>query len=187
MRAPSTWLRMSGAWCASVLAASTAAAQPAGGSETELRAYYEAMAERRLLAPETGSVERLRELVREGERHYLDDRYEEAQRALYEAVESPRFADFESDEAYRSAELKLARPLERLGAARSAWRYLERILLRGPTDSYFGPAYRRAIDVALEDADMPGAIARLTAAAAPETLDPDARNELLYLQGRERY
>lgn len=156
-------------------------------SGTSLGEYYDAMAARRLIAPETGSAARLRELVRQGEQLYLDDRFEEAQRVLYEAVESPRFRDFDSLDEYRSAELMLASALHRMGALRSAWRYLERILERGTQDPYFGPAYRRAVDVALEGAELDSAIALLSAAVPPGSLPPDAANELLYLQGRARY
>lgn len=156
-------------------------------SETALSRYYRAMAERRLVAPESGSATQLRDMIREGERLYLDDRFEEAQRVLYEAVESPRFTDFESLDEYREAEFMLAGALQRLGALRSAWRYLERILERGTDDQYFGPAYRRAVDVALEGADLQVSIQRLQAVAPPDGLGPDAANELLYLQGRERY
>lgn len=162
-------------------------AQETASGGTSLTDYYDAMAARRLIAPETGSDTQLRALVRQGEQLYLDDRFEEAQRVLYEAVESPRFRDFESLEEYRSAEYMLASALHRMGALRSAWRYLARILARGPTDSYFGPAYRRAIDVALEGASLTGTIAELQAAVPPAELPPDAANELLYLQGRERY
>ncbi|HEY8429873.1 MAG TPA: tetratricopeptide repeat protein, partial [Sandaracinaceae bacterium] len=170
-------------------AAQDAGAAPSRADEsgTSLAAYYDALAARRLIAPETGSVSRLRELVRQGERLYLDDRFEEAQRVLYEAVESPRFRDFASLDEYRSAEFMLASALHRMGALRSAWRYLARILERGPQDPYFGPAYRRAVDVALEGARLDEAIAQLEDAAPPETLPPDAANELLYLRGRERY
>lgn len=183
------FLRSSASPCSLFLFAllTLASSAHAQESETELRVYYDAMAQRRLIAAETGSVERLRELVRAGEQHYLDDRFEEAQRVLYEAVESPRFTDFEANDEYRSAEYMLASALQRLGALRSSWRYLERILARGPQDPYFGPAYRRAIDVALAGADLRGTIDRLRAAAPPETLDPDAQNELLYVQGIERY
>jgi len=161
------------------------AAEPA--DETSLAAYYDAMAERRLISPEPGSATQLREMVRRAEDLYLDDRFEEAQRVLYEVVESPRFRDFDSLEEYRQAEFMLAGALQRMGALRSAWRYLARILERGTSDPYFGPAYRRAVDVALEGASLPESIARLTALAPPDSLDPDAANELLYLQGRERY
>lgn len=167
----------------------TASAQETATDEagTALTRYYDAMAERRLLARETGSASQLRDLVRAGERLYLDDRFEEAQRILYEAVESPRFRDFNSLDEYREAEFMLAGALQRLGALRSAWRYLERILERGAEDPYFGPAYRRAVDVALEEANLAQAIERLQGVAPQEILPPDAANELLYLQGRERY
>src|SRR5690606_11692238 len=106
-------------------AAQDAGAAPSRADEsgTSLAASYDALAARRLIAPETGSVSRLRELVRQGERLYLDDRFEEAQRVLYEAVESPRFRDFASLDEYRSAEFMLASALHRMGALRSAWRY----------------------------------------------------------------
>lgn len=154
---------------------------------TRLTDYYDAMAARRLIAPETGSDVQLRALVRQGEQLYLDDRFEEAQRVLYEAVESPRFRDFASLDEYRSAEYLLASALHRMGALRSAWRYLERILARGVQDPYFGPAYRRAVDVALEDASVEPITERLRAAVPEAELPPDAANELLYLQGRARY
>lgn len=157
------------------------------GTGTSLSAYYDAMAARRLLAPETGSASQLRELVHRGEVLYLDGRYEEAQRLLYEAVESPRFRDFDALAEYRQAEFMLAGAMQRLGALRSAWRYLVRILERGVDDPYFGPAYRRAVDVALEGADLAAAIERLSAVAPEEALGPDARNERRYLLGRERY
>ncbi|MFK7991818.1 MAG: hypothetical protein AB8I08_37720 [Sandaracinaceae bacterium] len=198
---PAAWAR------AAVLGAALAATSPAMAQEdvpvpvpvptpaatteaqtgNSLSDYYDAMAERRLLAPETGSASQLRELVQQGEDLYLDDRFEEAQRILYEAVESPRFRDFDTLVEYREAELMLAGSLQRLGALRSAWRYLARILERGTEDPYFGPAYRRAVDVALEGANAPEAIQRLSALVPPDDLPPDAANELIYLQGRERY
>ena len=156
-------------------------------NETSLSTYYDAMAERRLIAPETGSASELRELVRRAEDLYLDDRFEEAQRLFYEAVESPRFRDFDLSDEYAQAQYMLASALHRLGALRSAWRYLERLLERGVEDPYFGPAYRRAVDVALEGANLAETIARLEAVVPAESLPPDAANELLYLRGRERY
>lgn len=168
-----------------LLWATPALAQQEEGAQ--LADYYDAMAERRLLAPETGTDVELRRLARQGEDLFLDDRFEEAQRALYEAVESPRFRDFNYLDEYRSAEYMLASTLHRMGALRSAWRYLERILERGVTDSYFGPAYRRAVDVALEGADLNASVEALEAATSGAELPADAANELLYLQGRARY
>ena len=159
----------------------------APGDATGLAAYYRAMAERRLLARETGSATELRDMIRRGEDLYLDDRFEEAQRLLYEAVESPRFTDFAELDEYREAELLLAGTMHRMGALRTAWRYLERILERGTEDPYFGPAYRRAVDVALEGASLTRSIEQLEAAVPEDHLTADTSNELLYLRGMERY
>jgi tetratricopeptide (TPR) repeat protein len=146
----------------------------------------QALAERRLVAAETGSVERLRELVRRGEELFLDGRHHEASLALFEVAESPRFADFVELPEFRGAEYMLARALEQMGALRTAQRYLERILARGPDDLYFGPAYRKYVDVTLASGDLAGGIARLESLGV-DNLPEDSTNELRYLRGRERY
>ncbi len=162
-----------------------------GGEEpggTPLSVYLDALAERRLLAAETGSVERLRELVRRGEELFLSGRDDEAALVLFEVAESPRFADFVSLDEFRGAEYMLARALERLGALRTASRYLERILERGPEDPYFGPAFRKFVDVSLSGGDPAASIARLEAVGVDlDALPEDARNEVRYLNGFERY
>jgi hypothetical protein len=165
----------------------TEVAEDADEVRTRLTRYYDALAERRLLAAETGSSERLRALVRRGEDLYLDARHEEAQRVLYEAVESPRFRDFADLDEYRAAEFMLAGSLAALGALRTSWRYLERILRRGEDDPYFGPAYRRAVDVSLQSPDLAAAVLRLEDVVPPEVLPSDAANELRYLVGRAHY
>ncbi|UJR78372.1 tetratricopeptide repeat protein [Sandaracinus amylolyticus] len=160
----------------------TAAAQEG----TTLADYYRSLADRRLLAAETGSIEALRELVQQGEALVVQERWDEAALVLWEATESPRFADFAETEEMRQAEFMLAGALQEMGALRTAYRVLERILARGPSDPYFGPAYRRAVDVALAGADLAGIVASLEGVGA-DPLPPDAANELRYLRGRERY
>ena len=151
-----------------------------------LTTYLETMAAQRLLAAETGSVERMRELVRLGEEQFLSGRHNEAALTLVEVAESPRFADFMDLDEFRGAEYMLARALERLGALRTASRYLERILARGSEDPYFGPAYRRYVDVALASGELASAVARAEELGTDD-LPTDAENELHYLRGRERY
>lgn len=151
-----------------------------------LARYLEALSAERLIAAETGSVERLRELVVRGEEHYFEQRYDTAALLLYEVVESPRFADFAGSEEFSGAELLLAGALAELGSLRSASRYLERTLRRGSEDPYFGPAYRRFVDVALESGDIRGALTQLEAIGT-ESLPDDAANELRYLRGRAAY
>lgn len=152
--------------------------------DERLAAYYEALRARRLLTVEAVRDADLVEAVRRGEQEVLGGRYDEAQRTLYEVVESPRYAMLESLDEYRSAEYMLAEAMHRLGALRSAKRYLYRILRRGPDDPYYGPAFRRAVDVALDSFDLAAAVAELEAFAADDPLPPDAAYELYYLTGR---
>jgi len=164
------------------------AAEP-GGEDPTLQQYLDALADQRLLAEETGSVERLRELVRNAEQMYFDGRFHEASILLFEVAESPRFADFVDLEEFRGAEYMLAGALQELGALRTASRYLERILARGSEGRYFRPAFRRFTDVALQSGDPEAAIERLEALDGLdlEALPEDSANELRYLRGRAAY
>ncbi|MCS6799576.1 MAG: hypothetical protein NZ898_13820 [Myxococcota bacterium] len=155
-------------------------------SDDRLGAILRALAARRLLAVETGSVEQLRELVRRGEQALLDGRWEDAIRPLHEVVQSPRFSDFSDLPEMQAAELALGRALERLGARRSAARYLDRLLARGPSEPYFGPGYRARVDVALASGDLAGALPALEAPGV-ERLPEDAASELAYVRGLERF
>ncbi|MFK8000244.1 MAG: hypothetical protein AB8H86_11650 [Polyangiales bacterium] len=191
IRAKSAWLALSlvaGAAPSALAQEETApaSANVAEGGGVTLARYLEALSAERLIAAETGSVERLRELVVRGEEHYFEQRYDTAALLLYEVVESPRFADFADSEEFAGAELLLAGALAELGSLRSASRYLERTLRRGNEDPYFGPAYRRFVDVALESGDIGGALTQLEAIGT-ENLPDDAANELRYLRGRAAY
>jgi TolA-binding protein len=165
-------------------ATSTPGASAAGGPT--LPTYLDLLARRRLLAAETGSVEHLRDLVVRAEELYLDERWDEAALLLYEVAESPRFTDFRDNVEFRGAEYMLAGAMEKLGALRTAERYLDRILARGPEDPYYGPALRRAVDVALAGGRLDAAVARLEPFVGPGAPE-DALNELRFLRGRARY
>lgn len=145
-----------------------------------------ALAERRLIAAETGAVEGLRRLVSLGETLYLAERYDDAVLVFYDVVESPRFSDFVELPEMRSAELMLGGALHQLGALGTAARYLDRLLARGPSEPYFAPAFRMAVDVALESGD-PGAAAERILALNLGDLPEDATNELRYLRARDHY
>ncbi len=166
-------------------AAAPAAEVPTSGDPILAR-YLEALAARRLLAAESGSVDELRAAVRAGEDLFFAGRYDESALVLYEVVESPRFADFAESDERKGAELMLASALAELGALRTASRYLLRVLARGPEEPLFGPAYRRYVDVALQSADVEAATNAL-AALGEDGLPEDAANELRYLRARARY
>ncbi len=159
------------------------AAAETDGEGAVLTRYLDALSQQRLIARETGSADRMEALARRGEALYFEQRFDEAALLLYEVVESPRFEDFRGLDAFAGAELLLAGCLAELGSLRSAARYLARILERGQEDPYFGPAYRRFVDVALESGSIPSHIEMLVATAG-EDLPEDAENELRYLRGR---
>ncbi len=165
---------------------SLALAQPTAQSTGDLGTYYTALSERRLIAAETGSIEELRTALARAEDLALDGEHDAAALILYELTESPRFTDFEDSEELRNAQYLLAGELAELGAHRSAFRVDERVLAHGTDDPYFGPAYRRAIDIALAGADLPAVLDALEG-VGEEGLSPDALNELRYLRGRARY
>ncbi len=158
------------------------ASEPQG---VTLGRYLEALAAARLIAEETGNDRRLQDLIRAGESLYFDGRYDDAALVLYEVAESPRFRDFEALDEYSAAELMLASALTELGSLRSATRYLERILRRGPDNPYFAPAYRRFVDVTLQSGDLGTGLATLD--AFDLELPEDAQNELRYLRARREY
>ena len=101
--------------------AEPSASEAESGADPALREYYRALAERRLLARETGSLAELRVIVRRGEEHVFEQRWDEAVLVLFEAVESPRFADFDGTEEMGDAEFMLAGALSELGALRTAF------------------------------------------------------------------
>ena len=154
--------------------------------DVALHRYYTALAERRLVSAEAGSQRQLAELVVRGQELVLDRRYDEAALALFEACESPRFTDFEGSDDASHAEYLLGGALLELGAHRTAAHYLLRILRRGADAPFFGPAYRRVVDVALRGSELPSVLASLEE-VGEAGLSEDSLNELRYLRGRARY
>ncbi len=166
--------------------APTATESATESTDTALTRYYRALGDRRLVAAEAGTQRQLAELVEHGQQLVLDRRFDEAALVLYEACESPRYTDFEGSDDASQAEYLLGGALTELGAHRTAFHYLERILRRGASAPFFGPAYRRALDVALRGSDLPGVLAALES-IGEGGLSEDSLNELRYLRGRARY
>lgn len=168
-----------------LVAPSLAAQQPEPAPLPELGEHLKALAAEKLLPLEGASVDELAALVGKGEKLYLAQRYDEAAVVLLEAVESPRYADFQDFEPAAAAEHMLGAALHRTGSLLTARRYLQRGIQRGSDSSYFGPAVRRYVDVALDLGDADAAADWLEELG--QTLPEDAQNELRYLRGRARY
>ncbi|MFT3923438.1 MAG: hypothetical protein QM778_12960 [Myxococcales bacterium] len=166
--------------------AAPAAAAPSAANESVLDGYLRLLDQKKLAGPEAQSSEELIETVQAAQEALLYGRRDEAMSMLLEAVEGPRFRAFESLDEYHSAELLLSAGLLEEHALKSAQRVVDRLLSRGTETAAFGPAYRRAVDIALARGDLDASAAhlgKLVTGALPE----DAANELRYLRGRAAY
>ncbi len=163
-----------------------AAASSAPAEESVLDGYLRLLHEKKLSAPEAQSSEELIATVQAAQEAKLKGRHDEAMALLLEAVEGPRFRAFDGLDEFHAAELLLSAGLLEEHALKSAQRIVDRMLARGVESPAFGPAYRRAVDIALARGDLDGSVAHLTK-LAPGPLPEDASNELRYLRGRAAY
>ena len=141
---------------------------------------------KKLAAPTASSIDELDALLEDAHARVLSGRKDEATMLLLEAVEGPRFRSFESFPPFAAAELMLASLLLDQHALLSAQRSVDRLLLRGVKTPTFGPAFRRAVDIALARRDYAASAATLRA-RAKEPLPEDAQNELHFLVGLAAY
>lgn len=147
-----------------------------------LEGHLALLAKQRLGLPPAESVDELDALLERAYRYDAQGRRDEATMLLLEAVEGPRFRSFESLPSFETAELTLASLLIAQRALSTAERAIDRLLARGPSASSFGPAVRRAVDVALVRGDHAVSAAAL-AKKLPAQLPEDAASELAYLRG----
>ncbi|HEU4612523.1 MAG TPA: hypothetical protein VFS15_10615 [Kofleriaceae bacterium] len=166
------------------------ASEPTAAAEDTsngLARYFSELETMKLIDAESGTLETLkRELgVAEGLLH--DGAYANAAVALYGIVESPRYAAFTDFVEYQNAEYDLAVALQRSGSYGSALDIIDGILQRGPSAPYWGPAHRRAVDIAIETRDHAGVLARIEAIKTSDPIPPSAAGERAYLRGRAAY
>jgi len=151
-------------------------------------AYFRELEKLGLVDASTGSQETLRRELDAAEQLLRGGAAADAAVALYTIVESPRYRDFSDFVEYQNAEYYLGVALHQAGATGGALDALERVLRRGPEAAYYGPAHRRAVDLAIETRDFEGVLARIQATDAKGTvLTPNAAGERAYLRGRVAY
>ncbi|MBP8806507.1 MAG: hypothetical protein KBG48_17210 [Kofleriaceae bacterium] len=165
--------------------ATDAAPPPAPTSPVER--YFAELASLGLVDVDGGNQAGLKRDLAAAERLLRDGAAIEAAVALAAIVESPRYADFADFVEYQNAEYYLGVALHGAGAYGAALRAIERVLRRGPEAPYWGPAHRRAVDVALETRDFAGVLARIEALDGGATIPPSASGERAYLRGRAAY
>lgn len=152
-----------------------------------LAAYFHQLATMKLVDVESGTLETLSRDLTIGERLLTDGAYTNAAVALYAIVRSPRYSAFSGSVEYQNAEYDLAVALARAGAYGAALDVITSIVQRGPSAAYWGPAHRRAIDIAIETRDHTGILARLEAIQLAEPIPVSAAGERDYLRGRALY
>ncbi len=185
-----------------VVLAGTAVAQPERGDLTPTSAtaepeapatldplakYFNVLEGMKLVDVESGNLESLRRELGVAEHLLRDGAFLAAATALYTIVKSPRYTAFVDFVEYQNAEYDLAVALARAGAYGAALDAVETVLRRGPGAPYWGPAHRRAIDVALETRNHAGVLARIEAVKASDPLPVSAAGERAYLRGRAAY
>ncbi len=116
-----------------------------------------------------------------------DGAFTNAAVALYAIVKSPRYTAFTDFVEYQNAEYDLAVALARAGSYGAALQEIDDILRRGPGAQYWGPAHRRAVDIAIETRDHAGVLGRLEAIKTTDPIPPSAAGERSYLRGRAFY
>ena len=172
-----------------LLASSVASAQPIApkAPDDPLARYFAELEATKLVDVESGTLETLRKELGVAEELLRGGNFVNAAVALYSIVKSPRYAAFTDFVEYQNAEYDLSVALARAGSYGAALDSLEQILRRGPAATYWGPAHRRAVDIALETRDHGGVLARIEAIKVSDPIPPSAAGERTYLRGRAAY
>jgi len=168
-------------------AAKPAEAEAPPKADDPLTKYFEALEATKLVDVESGNLETLRKELAVAEDMLRDGTFTNAAVALYAIVKSPRYTAFAEFVEYQNAEYDLSVALARAGSYGAALDAVETVLARGPAAAYWGPAHRRAVDIALETRDHGGVLARIEAVKISDPIPPSASGERTYLRGRAAY
>lgn len=163
------------------------AEKPAAAEADPIARYYRELAAMKLVDVENANLETLRGELQRAEDILTGGHFVNAAVALYAIVKSPRYAAFKEFVEYQNAEYDLGVALARAGSYGAALDAFETVLRRGPAATYWSPAHRRAVDIALETRDHAGVLSRLEAVATSGTVPVSAAGELAYLRGRTAY
>lgn len=152
-----------------------------------LAKYFAALEQMKLVDVESGNLETLRRELGIAEGLLKDQSFSNAAVALYAIVKSPRYNAFTEFVEFQNAEYDLGVALARAGSYGASLDAIDAVLKRGPAAPYWGPAHRRAVDIALESRDHAGVLARLESIKTSDPIPPSAAGERAYLRGRSAY
>ena len=134
------------------LAATSASAAPKAAEKSPspsasvgdpIAKYFSELEAMKLIDAESGTLESLRKELAIAEGILRDGAYTNAAVALYAIVKSPRYAAFTDFVEYQNAEYDLVVALERSKSYGAALEMTDKVLERGPSAPYWGPAHRR--------------------------------------------
>ena len=181
-----------------VLATGVATAQPPPDEEPQatkeepaqldpIAKYFQQLEAMKLIDVASGNLTTLKRELGVAEELLRDGAFVNAAVALYAIVKSPRYEAFKDFVEMQNAEYDLGVALARAGSYGAAMDALEGVLRRGPAGPYWGPAHRRAVDIALETRDHAGVLARIEAIKTSDPIPVSAAGERSYLRGRAAY
>jgi tetratricopeptide (TPR) repeat protein len=163
-------------------------AEPAPAASLDgIGKYFTALEAMKLIDVDSGNITTLRRELQAAENLLKDGSYATAAVSLYAIVKSPRYTGFTDFVEYQNAEFDLGVALARAGSYGAAIDALEVVLRRGPGAPYYGPAHRRAVDIAIETRDHKGVLARIEAIKHSDPIPVSAAGERAYLRGRAAY
>jgi TolA-binding protein len=148
--------------------------------------YLTLLDKRKLLPAPARGIDELSALLENAQNDLLAGRKAEAAARLLDALEGPRFRDFRDFPVHHTAALMLSGLLLEQHALKSAQRSIDPVLAGGPELEAFGPAYRRAVDIALVRGDLDASIEHLESLGL-KSLPEDAENERRYLKALAAY
>jgi hypothetical protein len=149
--------------------------------------YFTELEAMKLIDTDSGNLTTLRRELQAAENLIKDGAFATAAVSLYAIVKSPRYSSFTDFVEFQNAEYDLGVALARAGSYGASLEALEQVLRRGPSAQYYGPAHRRAVDIAIETRDHAGVLARIEAVKSSEPIPPSIAGERAYLRGRAAY
>lgn len=137
-------------------AAAAAPAESAAAPTTEdpvLGDYLQKLQAAGMLDNREATLEEVEALLQHAQERYVQGDDLGSAVLLYQLTQSPRYVNFAEMPQMASAHYHLGVALQSYGAAMTAQAAYARVLARGPDESYFTPALRRHVDLALASKD----------------------------------
>ncbi|MBL4637402.1 MAG: hypothetical protein JKY56_26335 [Kofleriaceae bacterium] len=157
------------------------------GATTTIGDYFEEFEKSGFIDVDGGSRKSLIVDLRRAEALLRGGSSGQAAVAFYAIVESPRYQGFEDFVEFQNSQYYLGVALKRSGAFEAALQYFMETMAAGPSSLYFGPAHRKAVDIALLTRRPRKVLKMLEAVKFSEVIPPAIAGERSYLKARASY